>query len=162
VHGAQAQPMMVVIGALCERVHVFEHGFGFTLRMTHKRSSNALSNSEVTMSLLKNVMLQHRARKAAMHAFRFAERLRKRDSEFAPSYRDTIENIGDELAVMARDLCVDEAQRRALLSGLMSALKRMYRADPALAQRVTRRLAPRVLAAQPEQCTRGNSLRAAV
>ena len=114
------------------------------------------------MSLLKNVMLQHRARKVALHALRFAERLRKRDSEFAPSYRDTIENIGDELAMMARDLCADETQRRALLSGLMSALKRMYRADPALAQRVTRRLAPRVLAAQPEQSTRGHSLRAAV
>jgi hypothetical protein len=114
------------------------------------------------MGLLKNVMLQHRARKAALHALRFAERLRKRDSEFAPSYRDTIENIGDELAMMARDLCADETQRRALLSGLMSALKRMYRADPALAQRVTRRLAPRVLAAQPEQSTRGHSLRAAV
>jgi len=114
------------------------------------------------MSLLKNVLLQHRARKAALHALRFAERLRKRNSEFAPSYRDTIENIGDELAMMARDLCVDEQERRALLAGLMSALRRMYRADPALAQRVARRLAPRVLTGSPAQSERGHWLRAAV
>jgi len=114
------------------------------------------------MSLLKNVLLQHRARKTALHALRFAERLRNRNSEFAPSYLDTIENIGDELAMMARDLCVNEKERRALLSGLMSALRRMYRSDPGLAQRVTRRLAPRVLAASPEQSERGQWLRTAV
>jgi hypothetical protein len=114
------------------------------------------------MKLLKNVLLQQRARKATVHALRFAERLRKRDSEFAPSYRDTLENIGDELAMMAREMCSDERERRALLQGLMSALSRMYRADPALAQRVARRLAPRVLAAQPEQTARGHWLRAAV
>jgi hypothetical protein len=114
------------------------------------------------MSLLKNVLLQHRARNATLHALRFAERLRKRDSEFAPTYRDTLENIGDELAIMARDLCVSERERRALLSGLMSALRRMYRADPEFAQRVTRRLAPRVLAARPERSGQGDWHKAAV
>ena len=101
------------------------------------------------MSMLSNLVLRHRARKATLHVLRFAERLRKRNSEFAPSYLDTLESIGDELAVMARDHCRDEAERRALLAGLLSAMQRMYRGDPALAQRVTRRLAPRVMAARP-------------
>jgi hypothetical protein len=101
------------------------------------------------MSLITKLVLRHRARQSTLNALRFAERLRKRNSEFAPSYLDTLESIGDELAIMSRDACRDERDRRALLAGLMSALQRMYRSDPHLAQRVTRRLAPRILAGTP-------------
>jgi hypothetical protein len=83
-----------------------------------------------------------------LNALRFAERLRKQNSEFAPSYSDTINSIGDELAILARDVCRNDAERRALLAGLLSAFQRMYRSNPALAQRITRRLAPRILSSQ--------------
>jgi hypothetical protein len=101
------------------------------------------------MSFVRNIVLRQRARQNALNALRFAERLRKRNSEFAPSYRETLESIGDELAILSRDACHDERERRALLAGLMAALQRMYRSDPQLAQRVTRRLAPRILAGEP-------------
>jgi hypothetical protein len=103
------------------------------------------------MSFVRNIVLRQRARQNALNALRFAERLRKRNSEFAPSYRDTLESIGDELAILARDACHDDRERRALLAGLMAALQKMYRSDPQLAQRVTRRLAPRILAGEPAQ-----------
>jgi transposase len=100
------------------------------------------------MRLLPRLVLRHRARQSVLNALRFAERLRRQNSEFAPSYSDTINSIGDELAILARDVCRNDAERRALLAGLLSAFQRMYRGNPALAQRITRRLAPRILAAQ--------------
>ncbi len=101
------------------------------------------------MNFVRNIVLRHRARHSTLNALRFAERLRKRNSEFAPSYRETLESIGDELAILSRDACRHERERRAILAGLMAALQRMYRSDPQLAQRVTRRLAPRILAGEP-------------
>jgi transposase len=100
------------------------------------------------MRLLSRLVLRHRARQSVLNALRFAERLRKQNSEFAPSYSDTINSIGDELAILARDVCCNDAERRALLAGLLSAFQRMYRGNPALAQRITRRLAPRILTKQ--------------
>jgi transposase len=97
------------------------------------------------MRLITRLVLRHRARQSVLNALRFAERLRKQNSEFAPSYSDTINSIGDELATMSRDACRNDAERRALLAGLLSAFQRMYRGNPALAQRITRRLAPRIL-----------------
>jgi hypothetical protein len=73
--------------------------------------------------------------------------LRKQNSEFAPSYSDTINGIGDELASLSRDTCRNEADRRALLAGLLAAFQRMYRGNPALAHRIAQRLAPRILTA---------------
>jgi hypothetical protein len=113
------------------------------------------------MVLLRTLMLRRRARKAALHLLRFAERLRKRDSEFAPTYRDTLETLGDELAVMARDHCRNDAERRALLLGLTGALEQMYRNDPALTLRVAGRLAPRVMSACP-RVVDGNPMNEAV
>jgi hypothetical protein len=101
------------------------------------------------MRFVRNIILRQRARQNALNALRFAERLRKRNSEFAPTYLDTLESIGDELAMLSRDACHDDRERRALLAGLMAALQRMYRSDPHMAQRVTRRLAPRILAGEP-------------
>jgi transposase len=103
------------------------------------------------MRLLSRLVLRHRARQSVLNALRFAERLRKQNSEFAPSYSDTINSIGDELAILARDVCRNDAERRALLAGLLSAFQRMYRGNPALAQRITRRLAPRILTSQAAQ-----------
>ena len=103
------------------------------------------------MSFVRNIVLRHRARQSTLNALRFAERLRKRNSEFAPSYRETLESVGDELAILSRDTCHDDRERRAVLAGLLGALQRMYRSDPQLAQRVTRRLAPRILAGEPAQ-----------
>jgi transposase len=100
------------------------------------------------MRLISRLVLRHRARQSVLNALRFAERLRKQNSEFAPSYSDTINSIGDELAILARDVCRNDADRRALLAGLLSAFQRMYRGNPALAQRITRRLAPRILSSQ--------------
>ena len=97
------------------------------------------------MRLLAKVILRHRARQSVLNALRFAERLRKQNSEFAPSYQDTIESIGDELAILARNACRNQGERRALLEGLMAAFHKMYRTNPALAQRIGRRLAPRIL-----------------
>jgi hypothetical protein len=103
------------------------------------------------MRILNRLVLRHRARQSVLNALRFAERLRKQNSEFAPSYSDTINSIGDELAILSRDTCRNEAERRALLAGLLSAFQRMYRGNPALAQRITRRLAPRILATDTSQ-----------
>jgi hypothetical protein len=103
------------------------------------------------MSFVRNLVLRQRARQNTLNALRFAERLRKRNSEFAPSYLETLESVGDELAIFSRDRCRDDRERRALLAGLMGALQKMYRADPHLPQRVTRRLAPRILAGAPTQ-----------
>jgi hypothetical protein len=100
------------------------------------------------MRLLSRLVLRHRARQSVLNALRFAERLRRQNSEFAPSYAETINSIGDELAILARDVCRNDAERRALLAGLLSAFQRMYRGNPALAQRITRRLAPRILNSQ--------------
>ena len=100
------------------------------------------------MRLLSRLVLRHRARQSVLNALRFAERLRRQNSEFAPSYSDTINSIGDELAILARDVCRNDAERRALLAGLLAAFQRMYRGNPALAQRITRRLAPRILTTQ--------------
>jgi hypothetical protein len=97
------------------------------------------------MRLLAALVIKHRARRAVLNALRFAERLRKHDSEFAPSYAQTIEGIGDELALLAREICRTEAERRALLDGLFSAFESMYDGNLALAQRITLRLSPRVL-----------------
>lgn len=98
------------------------------------------------MRLVKRMVLRHRARRIVLSALRFAERLRKSDSEFAPSYVDTINGIGDELAVLAHRMCRDEADRRALHAGLLLAFQGMYRGNPGLAQRLAHRLAPRILA----------------
>jgi hypothetical protein len=97
------------------------------------------------MRFVKRLVLRHRARRTVLSALRFAERLRKSDSEFAPSYADTISGVGDELALLAQRMCRDEADRRAILAGLLLALQGMYRGNPGLAQRLTLRLAPRIL-----------------
>jgi len=80
-----------------------------------------------------------------LSALRFAERLRKSDSEFAPTYADTINGIGDELALLAQRMCRDDRDRRAVLAGSLLAFQGMYRSNPGLAQRLTHRLTPRIL-----------------
>jgi hypothetical protein len=100
------------------------------------------------MRLLNRIVFRHRARQSVLNALRFAERLRKQNSEFAPSYSETINGIGDELAILARETCRSDAERRALLAGLLSAFQGMYRGNPALAQRIALRLAPRILAVE--------------
>jgi len=114
------------------------------------------------MGLLSRLVLRHRARQSVLNALSFAERLRKQNSEFAPSYSDTINAIGDELAILARDVCRNDTERRALLAGLLSAFQRMYRGNPALAQRITRRLAPRILSSQAAQAPTSAWMRIAV
>ena len=114
------------------------------------------------MRLMAKLILRHRARQSVLNALRFAEGLRRRNSEFAPSYADTIENIGDELAIMARDTCRNDAERRALLAGLMAAFQRMYRSNNTLAPRIVRRLAPRILAGQPHKTVSPVALHIAV
>jgi hypothetical protein len=79
------------------------------------------------------------------NALRFAERLRRTNSEFAPTYADTINSIGDELAIMSRDACRDAADRRAVLAGLLTAFQRMYKTNPELARRIAHRLGPRIM-----------------
>ena len=101
------------------------------------------------MSFVRHMVLRHRAKQSALSALRFAERLRKRNSEFAPTYLETLESLGDELATLARDQCRNESERRAVLAGLLLALQRMYKSDPQIAQRITRRLAARVLSGEP-------------
>jgi hypothetical protein len=100
------------------------------------------------MRIIARLVLRHRARQSVLNALRFAERLRRQNSEFAPSYADTINSIGDELAIVSRVACRDAADRRALLAGLLSAFQRMYRSNPELPQRITRRLAPRIMASE--------------
>jgi transposase len=114
------------------------------------------------MRLLTKLFLRHRARQSVLNALRFAERLRKQNSEFAPSYSDTINNIGDELAILARDVCRGDAERRALLAGLLSAFQHMYRGNPALAQRIVHRLAPRIMASSSVQDASSAWMRIAV
>jgi uncharacterized Zn finger protein len=114
------------------------------------------------MRLIARMVLRHRARQSVLNALRFAERLRRQNSEFAPTYMDTLNGIADELAMMARAGCRDEADRRALLAGLLSAFQRMYRGKPELAQRITRRLAPRVMSAAAEQPPSSTWMRIAV
>jgi hypothetical protein len=97
------------------------------------------------MRIIARLVLRYRTRQSVLNALRFAERLRRRNSEFAPSYKDTLNGIGDELAALARTRCRNEADRRALLAGLMSAFERMYRGKPELAQRIAQRMAPRVM-----------------
>jgi len=106
------------------------------------------SPEDYTVRIIARLVLRHRARQSVLNALRFAERLRRQNSEFAPTYADTINNIGDELATMSREACRDAAERRALLAGLLSAFQRMYRSNPALAQSIARRLAPRILATE--------------
>lgn len=103
------------------------------------------------MSLLTKIVLRHRARQSVLSALRFAERLRRENSEFAPTYADTINSIGDELATMARDACRNAEERRALLAGLMAGFQRMYRSNATLPPRIARRLAPKIMAAQTNQ-----------
>ena len=114
------------------------------------------------MRLLSKLVLRHRARQSVLNALRFAERLRKQNSEFAPSYSDTINSIGDELAILARDACRSDGERRALLAGLLSAFQRMYRGNPALAQRIVHRLGPRILKSQSAQAPVSAWMRIAV
>jgi hypothetical protein len=102
------------------------------------------------MRFIARLVLRYRTRQCVLNALRFAERLRRRNSEFAPSYKDTLNGIGDELATLARTHCRNEADRRALLAGLSSAFERMYRGKPELAQRIADRMAPRVLMAVSE------------
>jgi hypothetical protein len=114
------------------------------------------------MAFFRSLVLRHRARKVSIQLLRFAERLRKRDSEFAPTYKDTLETLGDELAVLARDHCRNHAERLALVKGLTAALQHMYRNDMALTSRVAGRLAPRVLAGMPQIEGEHRSMSAAV
>ena len=100
------------------------------------------------MRLIARLVLRHRARQSVLNALRFAERLRKQNSEFAPSYTDTLNGIADELANLARAGCRNDADRRAVLAGLLLGCQRMYRGNPELARRITHRLAPRILTAE--------------
>jgi hypothetical protein len=100
------------------------------------------------MRLLARLVLRHRARQSVLNALRFAERLRKQNSEFAPSYSDTLEAIGAELASLVRSECTNDGDRRAVMGGLLAAFQRMYKGNPQLAQRIVRRLAPRILTAE--------------
>jgi hypothetical protein len=100
------------------------------------------------MRLITRLVLRHRARQSVLNALRFAERLRKQNSEFAPSYTDTIDAIGAELANLVRSECSNDGDRRAVLAGLLAAFQRMYKGNPHLAQRLVRRLAPRILVAE--------------
>lgn len=99
------------------------------------------------MRIVRRLILRHRARRAVLSALRFAERLRKSDSEFAPTYVDTINAIGDELALIARRVGRDDGDRRAIVAGTLLAFQSMYRGNPGLARRLAQRLSPRILIA---------------
>jgi hypothetical protein len=97
------------------------------------------------MRIVRRLILRHRARRTVLSALRFAERLRKSDSEFAPTYADTINGIGDELALIARRAGRDDGDRRAIVAGSLQAFQTMYRGNTALAGRLAQRVAPRIL-----------------
>jgi hypothetical protein len=82
------------------------------------------------------------------NAMRFASRLREELSEFAPSFVETVESVGDELAIMARDVCNNEKERGAVLEGLTVALRAL---DLSIATQthVVARLRPRILRGEP-------------
>jgi hypothetical protein len=100
------------------------------------------------MRLLRNLKLRHRAYVCAYNSLRFAARLRSGESEFAPTVSDTIDNLGDELATLARDGCATERDRRHVIAGLQSALRAMELSDRAQIL-VVARIAPRIMAGEP-------------
>jgi len=100
------------------------------------------------MGLLRNLKLRHRAYACTYNSFRFAARLRGDLSEFAPSIAETLHSVGDELAVLARDDCPTDAERRHLIDGLEGALRALGLSEAAQLHIVSQ-LAPRILAGEP-------------
>jgi len=100
------------------------------------------------MGLIRNFKLRQRAATCVFNTMRFATRLREDMSEFAPSFIETVESLGDELAIIARDACNNEKERGALLEGLAVALRAL---DLSIATQthVVARLRSRILRGEP-------------
>lgn len=100
------------------------------------------------MGLIRNFRLRQRAATCVFNTMRFATRLREDMSEFAPSFVETVESLGDELAIIARDACNNEKERGALLEGLAVALRAL---DLSIATQthVVARLRSRILRGEP-------------
>jgi hypothetical protein len=113
------------------------------------------------MRILKNMKLRHRAYACAYNSLRFDARLRDDASEFAPTLADTIDNVGDELATLARDACAHEGDRRHIISGLEAALRAIGLSERAQVM-VVSRLAPRIISGEPANNARTPWTRMAV
>jgi hypothetical protein len=100
------------------------------------------------MGLIRTFRLRQRASTYVFNTMRFASRLRDDMSEFAPSFVETVESMGDELAVIARDSCNNEKERGAVLEGLSVALRAL---DLSIATQthIVARLRPRILKGEP-------------
>ena len=101
------------------------------------------------MGLIRNFRLRQRAATYVYNTMRFAMRLREDLSEFAPSFVETVENMGDELAIIARDACSNEKERGVVLEGLAVALRAL---DLSIATQthIVARLRSRILSGEPE------------
>jgi hypothetical protein len=100
------------------------------------------------MGLIRNFRLRQRASTYVFNTMRFASRLREDLSEFAPSFVESVESMGDELAIIARDACNNEKERGAILEGLAVALRAL---DLSIATQthIVARLRPRILSGEP-------------
>ena len=96
------------------------------------------------MEALRRLTLRRRARAITIRSIAFAIRLRKKSSEFATDPWQPFDALGDELATLARAVDASERERRAIVAGLESGLKRVGLAETVQVC-ILARLSPRVM-----------------
>ena len=75
------------------------------------------------MGFFRNTKITNMAFQISYKGMKLMSSMRNTDPEMAPSAEEAIENLGDELAVIARDFCFTEKERACVLKGLKQGLK---------------------------------------
>lgn len=96
------------------------------------------------MEALRRLILRRRAAAITARSLAFATRLREHSSEFAADAWEVFDGVGDELATLARVERTSERERRAIVAGLESGLRRSGFSETAQVC-IVARLAPRIM-----------------
>jgi hypothetical protein len=100
------------------------------------------------MEALRRLRLRRRACAITIRSIAFADRLRQRSSEFIADAWEPFEALGDELATLASVERASERERRALVAGLESGLRRVGLTETVQVH-VLSRIAPRIMTGLP-------------
>lgn len=100
------------------------------------------------MGFLRNLKIQKASYDLTMTGLKFFSNLQKSEPDIAPTGPEALESLGDELAILSRDLCENDDERILVIKGLEKALKDYgYRKTSSL--KVVAALTLRILAGKP-------------
>lgn len=101
------------------------------------------------MGFFRNIKITNTAFQISYKIMKLMSSMRRSDPDIAPNIEQVLENLGDELAIIARDFCLTEKERTYVIKGLKQGLE-AHGLSQTTIQNIVTILTHRIMAGAPE------------